>query len=68
MLERLRRLRREHRRKQLEEAAQILRLTDDANEAAKRPRPIGWTSWPPISNGASRTAATLRPPSASRCK
>jgi hypothetical protein len=68
VLERLRRLRREHRRKQLQEAAQILRLTNEANEAARRPRPMGWTSWPPISSGASRIAATLRPPSASRWK
>jgi hypothetical protein len=61
-------LRCELRRMQLREAVDLLALTNEAREAEKKPHPIGWTSWPPLSGGASRTAATLRPPSASRWK
>jgi hypothetical protein len=64
----IRRLRQDLRGKQVEEAEQILRLTKAAKEAERQPRPIGWTAWPPVSGGASRTGATVRPPSASRWK
>jgi hypothetical protein len=68
MLAWLRRLRRDARRRQLDQAAELMSLANEQREAEKQARPLGWTSWPPLARGASRTAATLRPPSASRWK
>jgi hypothetical protein len=63
----LRRLFDEVRRRQASEAEQLLRLSGEAREAERKPRPLGWTSWPNVSSGgATRAGATMRPPSASR--
>jgi hypothetical protein len=66
VLQAVRRLFAELRRRQAQEAEQLLRLAEEAREAARQPRPFGWASWPPLSGGASRIGVTLRPPSASR--